>query len=333
MLTSRQVVRAVIFALLLFVLIAAHLPLAAAQNFSLSVSPFTPPAGVDPGGTATAVITLSTTTNFTGTVDLACTVSDPSDPTASSLPLCVISPSTAVPDSTPALTVTTVGSSAGTYTVNISGTSGSEVETAPLLYLNVVSVPQDYTLSMSKPINPGTVMAGFSAQATVTITPTGSYTGNVALSCLSVTPIVTAAPFCSFKPQPVPVTAGVSPPTSVLTVNTYGTAIQTTGKLWTPPIFVGFCFFVPGLALIGVGTKGRLRKKLLGLLMLMAVGSALLLLPSCNTTYNTTSSSDNGLITPSKAYTITLTGVDENGVAPSNITTVGAQPTVTLTVN
>ena len=333
MLNSRPVVRAFVFALLLFVFAAAHAPLAAAQNFSLSVSPFTPPAGVDPGGTATAVITLSTTTNFTGTVDLTCTVSDPSNPTASNLPLCIMSPSTAVPDASPALTVTTVGASAGTYTVTISGTSGSEVEAAPLLYLNIVSVPQDYTLTISKPINPGTVTAGFSAQATVTITPTGSYAGNVTLSCLSVTPIVTAAPFCSFNPQTVPVTAGVSP-TSVLTVNTYGTAIQTTGRLWPPPIFLGFCFAVPGLALIGVGAKGNLRKKLLGLLMLIAVGSGLLFLPSCNTTYNTTSSSDNGLITPSKPYTITLTGADENGVSPSNITTTSStQPTITLTVN
>ncbi|MGA8270646.1 MAG: hypothetical protein WB919_03745 [Candidatus Sulfotelmatobacter sp.] len=332
MLNSRQVVRAIIFGILFFVFVAAHVPIAAAQNFSLSVSPFNPPAGVDPGGSATATITLTTTNGFTGTVDFTCTVSDPSDPTASNLPLCLISPTSDVPDAVLALTATTVGSAAGTYTLTISGTSGSEVETAPLIYLNVVSVPQDYTLTISKPISPGTVTAGFSAQATVTITPTGSYSGNVTLSCLSVTPVVTAAPFCSFNPQTVAVTAGASP-TSVLTVNTYGTAIQTTGQLWTPPIFFGFCFAVPVLALIGVGTKGRLRKKLLGLLMLMAVGSALLLLPSCNTTYNTTSGSDNGLVTPSKPYTITLTGVDENGVAPSNITTTSTQPTITLTVN
>ena len=332
MLNSRQVSRTILFGLLLCIFAAVHAPLAAAQtqNFTLSASSFSPPAGVDPGGTATAVITLSSSDNYTGSVALTCAVT--SSESTTTLPVCLISPSDATPGATPSLTVTTVGAAPGTYTVAVTGTSpGSDTETVTL-YLNVVDVPQDYTLTVSTAISPGTVTAGDGAQAIVTVTPIASYIGEVTLSCLSVTPITTAAPFCAFNPPTVDVSNGTAP-TAVLTVSTYGT-LQNQANLSMPRVFYALWLAIPGLGLVGIGVSEGSRKKLLGLLLLVGVAVGLLILPSCNST-NTLSNSNNsnGLVTPNNTYTITLTGVDKNGVSPSNTTTSTSQATVTLTVN
>jgi hypothetical protein len=331
MLNFRQVSRTLLFGLVLL-FAAGLLPFAAAQtqNFTLSASSFSPPAGVDPGGTATAVITVSTPDSYTGSVALTCAVT--SNGGAATLPLCQISPSAVTPDATPSLTVTTLGAAAGTYMVTVTGTStGSDTETVTL-FLNIVSVPQDYTLTVSTAISPGTVNAGFGAQATVTVTPISGYSGNVTLSCLSITPPVTAAPFCSFKPPTVDVT-GSGAPTSVLTVSTFGVVPNQT-KLRRPPIFYALWLAIPAVALVGIGASGGRRRKLLGLLLLMAVASGLLLLPSCGSSnVPTTSNNANNLVTPKNTYTITLTGVDDNGISPSNITSTSAAASVSLSVN
>ena len=329
MFNARQVLRAAIFAVLLSLFAASHVTFAQAQNFTLTPSALTPSAGVDPGGSATGTIALSTTTGFASPVALSCTVT--SSQGLSNPPLCLVSPMSATPDATLSLTLTTVGSTpAGQYTITISGTSGSETETA-ILFLNVVDVPQDYTLTVSKTISPTTVTAGSGAEATVTVTPIASYTGTVTLSCFSVTPVVVAAPICAFSPATVAVTNGTAP-TSVLTISTYGTA-QNIGKRRTSPrILYAFWLALPALAFVGAGASRVRRKKLMGMLLLMAVAGGLLFLPSCSAT-KANSNNANGLVTPKNTYTFTLTGVDANGVAPSNSTSTTAQATVSLTVN
>ncbi|MGA2646133.1 MAG: hypothetical protein ABSF15_15580 [Candidatus Sulfotelmatobacter sp.] len=330
MLECRHLIRAIAFACFVSLFVAAHAPRAAAQDFSLSATAFSPQAGVTPGGQASAGITLSTTDSFTGTVTFICSVAPPSGVT-SNLPLCLISPSSAVPNATLSLTVTTVGGvSPGQYIVTVTGTSGAETETATL-YLNVVNVPQNYTLGVSKAISPTTLTAGGIAQATIAVTAIAGYTGHVTLSCLSITPTVTASPICAFNPSTVTVTNG-APPTSVLTVSTYG-ILQNQANRYAPRIFFAFWFAVPALALAGAGTSGARRKTLLGLMLLIALAGSLLVLPSCNAT-STTSNNNNGLVTPKNTYTFTLTGVDQNGLSPSNTAnTTSAQTTVSLTVN
>jgi hypothetical protein len=334
MLTFRQVSRTLLSGLLLL-FTATHLPCAAAQTptFTLSASTFSPPAGVDPGGTATAVITVGTQPapdNYTGSVALTCAVT--SNGSTTTLPLCQVSPSDVTPGATPSLTVTTLGAAAGTYSVTVTGTGTSaDTETATLL-LNIVSVPQDYTLTVSQAISPGTVSPGFGAQATVSVTSISGYTGSVTLSCLSITPPVIAPPFCSFNPATVDVT-GSGAATSTLTVSTFGVVPNQTKR--TPPrIFYALWLAIPGMALAGIGASGGRRRKLLRLLLLMVVASGLLLLPSCGTSnVPTTSNNVNNAVTPKNTYTVTLTGVDQNGISPSNITSTSTAATVSLTVN
>jgi hypothetical protein len=332
MLNARQVLRAAIFALLLSLFATSQAASAQVQNFTLTPSAFTPSAGVDPGGDATATIALNTTTGFNSSVAFTCTVT--SNQVTTNPPQCLISPSSDVPDATVSLTLATVGSTpAGQYTVTVSGASGSETEIATL-FLQVVDVPQDYTLTVSKAISPTTVTAGNGAEATITVTPIAGYVGSVTLSCLSVTPAVAAAPVCTFTPATVTVTNGAAPP-SVLTVSTFGTTTgTTTGQLSAPRIFYAFWLAVPALALLGVGSRGIRKKKAIGLPLLMLVVGSLILLPACSSSSNSsTTTSTNGLVTPKNSYTFTLTGVDQNGVSPSNTTSATGAATVNLTVN
>jgi hypothetical protein len=328
MVNPRQVVRAIIFASVLFLLCAGSVSLAYGQ-FTLTASSLRPSAGVNPGQSATAAINLGPATGFDNPVSLSCAVS--SNQTTTSLPTCLVSPSSATPPAIPSLTVfTTSDTASGTYQIIVTGTSGAETQTATLI-LNVTNLAQDYLLSVSPATAiPSPLPAGSSAATIVSVQPIGSYTGSVTLACLSITPIVTAAPYCSFNPPTVVIT-GDAPPTSILTIATFG-ASTGTARLLNPRIFYALWLGVPGLALVGAGAGGNRTRKLMGLLLLLGIAAGFLLIPACNTTTIGTKSL-NGQITPNNTYILTLTGADENGAGPSNVSTDAATVTVTVTTS
>ena len=340
MLNVRRSVRALIFGLLVTVFSSSSVCLAFGQgpvDFTLGATPLQPQE-VEPGGISTAIVDLQLATGITqgSPVSLSCVVT--STQTTENLPACTPSPVTATPPADgPSLTVATESATAaGLYTITVTGTDSSGSQTLSL-NLNVVPSTSDYTLSVTRAPDPNNVTAGHGAQATVTLTPIGSYQGNVTLSCLSITPVVLDSPVCSFSPSPAVVAGGV-PATSVLTITTFGPS-NTVAKLgnhrWNPrrnpKMFYALFLAVPGLLVVGTGTTGKPRRKLLGLLGLVAVAGGLLLLPACNATSSTSSpTSPTGQVTPKNTYTFTLSGVDQTGGAPSNGTT---GVTVTLTVD
>jgi hypothetical protein len=319
--------------LLLSVFMAAHVSLAHGQSFTLSSSALSPSAGVNPGDSATATVVVQSTGGFADTVSLSCAVT--SNQFTSNLPVCGISPATVTPDASSFLTITTTGGTDGTqagiYNIAVTGVSGAITQTVNLS-MNVTDITQDYTILVtSTTATPGTVTAGQTATAQVTVTPIGSYSGTVTLACLAITPVVTDAPVCSFAPStgtaPGPVQiGGGQAATAILTITTLGP--NPTTRLRTPRIFYALWLLLPGLALTGVGTAARRRKSLLGIFLLLSMVSGLLLLPACGSTNNTNNPS--GEVTPKNTYTFTLTGADQNGAAPGNSATA---PTVTLTVN
>jgi len=328
MVNCSRVVRAIIFASLLSLLSAASVSMAHGQ-FTLAVSPLTPKAGVDPGGSATATIDLEPVGNFDSPVDLSCQVT--SGPVTISPPVCTPSPSSQIPPADgPSLTITTSSNTlAGTYQITVTGTSPGATTQTAILYLNVADLTQAYLLSVSPTTAiPSPVPAGSSATSTVTVTALGNYTGNVTLACLSITPIVTAAPYCSFDPATVSVTNGVAQP-ATLTISTFGAEVNATNRS-RPRIFYGLWLAVPGLALVGVGAARNHRKKLVGMVLLVVAALGLLLLPACGTTIGTTAL--NGRVTPNNTYNFTLTGADQNGAAPSNLPPSPGVATVTLAV-
>src|SRR5208282_1394624 len=203
MVNLRQAVRPIILASLLFMLSAASVLPAYGQQFDLLVSAFKPKTGVDPGGSATATIDLQPIGGFDGQVALSCAVT--SNQFTTNLPQCLVSPGSAIPPANgPALTVTT------TVTQTV--------------YLSVVNLTEDYTLTVSPTIAiPSPLPAGSSATTTVSVLPIGSYSGQVTLACLTVSPIVTAAPYCTFNPATVNISSSTGA-TSTLTIQTFGAA-------------------------------------------------------------------------------------------------------------
>lgn len=212
----------------------------------------------------------------------------------------------------------------------VTGTSGSVNQTV-IFYLSVADLTEDYSLSvLPTTAIPSPIPAGSSATTTVTVMPIGSYSGNVTLACLSINPIVIAAPYCSFNPNPVMVTGGAGA-VSTITVTTFGPAAASTKRLSLPRTFYALWLAVPGLALVGAFTGGGRRRKFLGMFFLLAVAAGLLVLPACNTsTIGTTAV--NGQVTPNNSYMLTLSAADANGAGPSNIGTGADAATVAITV-
>ncbi len=327
MIYYRQVVR-IFFVGLLASFLFPHSSYAQAA-FTLTPGTLSP-AAVDAGGAATAVINLGGDSSV-GSVSLSCAVTSSLSTTA--MPTCLISPGTATPAATLSLTVTSLGATpAGQYSITVTGTAAGNTQTATL-FLNVVEAQQNYALTVTRAINPGTVSPGGVAQAIITITPISGYSGTVTLSCLSVSPTVVASPYCSFLSNTTPAQPSVqvstgTPATATMTISTYGTQ-QTTAELISPRIFDLFWFGVPGLVLAGAGATRRGKRKLLALLAALTLASVTLLLPACGG-ISPTSNNVYGYITPKNTYNFTITGVDSNGVSPSST---GTQATVSLAVN
>jgi len=116
-----------------------------------------------------------------------------------------------------------------------------------------------------------------------------------------------------------------------MTINTFGTQ-QTTAELFLPRILhsfrLAFWLGVPALALAGLGAGGR-KRRLLALFTGLGLAATIILLPACGG-ISPTSNNTLGYVTPKNTYTLAITGVDQNGVSPSNT---GTLATISLTVN
>lgn len=325
MVNFRHVPRALVLLSLLLLSLAA---ISAAQApFTLAAAQLQP-ASVDPGGSATSILTLTAGSGFTGTVDFTCTVT--STQVTTDLPACSVSPLSETASSLPSLTITTSGSTPpGSYQVLISGTDSSIPFTASVtLELNVADLAEDYTLTIYPTTAiPSPVVAGSIATTTVTVAPIGGYTGTVTLSCLSVTPVVTGAPVCSFTPSAtVKVTPG-TPPTTTLTLTTFTTVNNPPSSFLIRSharVFYALWLAVPSLVFVGFGATGKRNKKLLGIFLLIIMAAGLFLLPACGGNSNNAANQ----ITPNNTYMFTLTGSDQKGLGPSSTSTA----TVTLEV-
>ncbi len=167
---------------------------------------------------------------------------------------------------------------------------------------------------------PGTVAPGGSATSAIAITPSNGFTGDVTLSCGSVTPAVNPPPTCAFSPSSVP-----GPGTSTLTVHTTA-ATQASLAPRARSVFYALWLPIGGLLLLGpgltLGNKKIFRSLIAGLLF-----SSAIFLVSCGGGGSSPAGNSGGNAvpgTPAGTYAVTVTGT-----AGSLIHTV----TVTLTVN
>jgi len=191
-------------------------------DFSLSASPSSQTVAPGAGTSYTATVTPSG--GFTGTVTFS----------ASGLPAgagASFNPASVAGSGSSAMTVTTSGTTPpGSYPLTITGTSGSLVHTASVTLI-VSSATGDFSISAAP--SSQTVTRKASASYTVTVTPSGGFTGTVALS---VSGLPAGGATASFSPPSVngsgnstlTVTAGNQKGTFTLTITGTSGGLQHT---------------------------------------------------------------------------------------------------------
>lgn len=177
---------------------------------------------VSPGATTgnTSTITATPSNGFTGGVNLTCALTNP--PAGNVDPTCFVTSPVTISGTTAAtstLTITTSSTTTpGTYTVTVTGT---DVATGKITSSTPVSVtvtqPPSFALTNSGAIS---FQAGATAgdTATITVTPSNGFTGNVALTC-AVTPVAATSPATCSATSPVNIT-GATAGTSTVTIST-----------------------------------------------------------------------------------------------------------------
>lgn len=164
-----------------------------------------------------------------------------------------------------------------------------------------------FTLAASA-LSPSSVSPGGSATSTITITPTGGFNpANVALSCSSITPLVSLGPTCSFGAVTVDMSTGVG--YSTLTVSTTAAAAHLTRpSMQRSSLFYALLLPIGGMAFLGVGfsSAGSRKKRLLGWLLVCLVLSGLMFMAACGSSSGNGGGGSGG--TPAGTYTITVNG-------------------------
>jgi hypothetical protein len=231
---------------------------AGSKSFALSNGgSITMDAGINTNNTST--ITVTPVGGFTGAVALACVVTPPTG--ANNPATCAVSPPSVTISGATAqatLTVTTAPStSAGVYTVTVTGTSGS-IKPTTVVTVNIgtpsFTVANSGNITLSRGATTGNT-------ATITLTPTNGFTGAISLSCVVTPPSGANDPVTCSVPASVTI-SGTTAQTATLTISsTAATALNQPMKLFWPStggavLALAFFFGIPKrrswLAMVGL---------------------------------------------------------------------------------
>jgi len=182
----------------------------------------------------------------------------------------------------------TVGNS-GTLTVG----SYSTTAVAPAVTVNTFKVA---ALQSSN-----TVVAGNPASYTIQLTPLSQFTASISISCNSGLP---ASSTCT--PSTTPVTLqGTSPSTVTLVISTTPRVTTTASNSPGRGLFYASWLPITGIAFLGIGVGSRLRpgRRVLGGLLFVVVATLVLLQPACSGHSNSTTTTG----TPAGTYTVNVT--------------------------
>jgi uncharacterized repeat protein (TIGR03803 family) len=183
---------------------------------------------------------------------------------------------TATLNTTGIATLPTSFSATGIYSLTASYSGGGDITgsvSAPLV--ETIVTP---TVSASSTPGTLTIKSGNSGTLTLTLTPTGGYTGTVALSCGTLPAHVS----CSFEPAVLTISYGSTSPTSVLTVSTGpgNVALLTSpkgGHNGTDPLLaIEVCSSIFGLSLLGVSRRRKYLATLFGACWLVYLAGGLI---------------------------------------------------------
>jgi hypothetical protein len=246
-------------------------------NFLLSATTLSP-STVTAGNSSSATIGLNRGFGFKQTVTLVCS-GLPSGAT------CAFNPAS-VPDgtATSSLTISTAGSTAaGTYPIEVQASAGTLTQQVALTL--VVQVAPDFAIT-GPPTASQTVSAGQSAAFSVSLTPVGSFSGAVSLSC-AIAPATTPAAACSLSSSSVQF-SGAAAQTVAVTVGTTGSVTVAAAR-------------TENLVGLLVPRRRKYLSTLSALLIMAAFGALTGCGPGSGTSHSQTTPG-----TPSGTYTITV---------------------------
>jgi hypothetical protein len=145
-----------------------------------------------------------------------------------------------------------------------------------------------------------TISAGQSAKFSLTVTPSGAFSGTVDLSC-SIKPVVTPAPTCSLSGSSVKLTGNGSQHVTVTVGTTAPVITGTVFHVGFPPGWMPLAWtvMVPGLGLLFLWVRKRL-PIVAALMVVLAVASWV----GCGG--GSSSPSNTALGTPSGTYAVTI---------------------------
>lgn len=261
----------------------------------------------------TATVTVTPAAGFTGAVALTCAVT--TAPTGATSPAtCAVSSPVTITGATAqtaTLTVTTTSATTvGAYAVTVTATSASITQTSVVGVTVTTYIPApDFALSSGAAI---TVSRGATTgnTTTITVTPSGGFTGNVTLAAVLTSSPAGAAnvPTLSFgSTSPVAIT-GTAAGTATLTV---GTMAATSAALaW--PHSRGIPWYATGgatlacILILGIPARRRRWRSLFGIALLLVplVGG----IASCGGSSSGNGGGTGSPGTTTGSYTITVTG-------------------------
>ncbi|MGA9587365.1 MAG: FG-GAP-like repeat-containing protein [Terracidiphilus sp.] len=266
-------------------------------------------AGATTGNTST--ITATPSNGFTGAVDLTCAVAGPTG--ATSPVTCGFASDSVILTGPAAMTdtltlATASTTTAGGYTVTVTGVSGTITQTTTVT-ATVTAAPASFGLTNGGAIavNPGATSGNTS---TITITPSGGFTGSVALTAaLTTSPSGASNPptFSFGTTSPVSI-IGTTAGTGTLTVLT---TAATSGALVRPILRVNPWYAAGGsalacLLLFGIPARRRRLRTLLGMIFLLTFLNSGTV--SCGGSGKSGGSGGGNPGTTPGSYTITVTG-------------------------
>ncbi len=284
------------------------------------------------GATGTSTLTITPTNGFSGTVTLECDGgSNPGN--ANDVPTCSPIPPVTISGNAPATTTLSIQTQPGTTpaqylefvkAVDSSGNVMANIEVAVTVTAPAPSFAlTNTTVSITTP--------GVSGSSTITISPSGGFTGSIALSC-AVTGPATAVdpPTCSVAAPPA--ITGTAAVTAVLTVNTTaassssnatGHAMTAFRKQHNPMLALGGGGSLVAFLFFGLPLRRPRTKTLPGLLLLGAFAAMVIGCGGAQKAANPVTTPANPGTTVG-SYMVTVTG---SGGAQT------ASTTVTVTVS
>ncbi len=179
------------------------------------------------------------------------------------------------------------------------GTLSAQAANAASNGVTVTAQMSDYTIS-AQPNNFTLLAAGDTATYQVELIPHPIYASNISLSASGNPPGGGRAVFSTSTVS----LANSSSGGATLNISTIPRPIVTPGaSLFTRRVYYAVWLSLPGMALLGLGTRDKRRRRILGLIALCAVFGLILVVPACS--HGTTQVPASG--TPAGTYTITIT--------------------------